>query len=182
MKNTPSALKWLAERRARLAGDLGQVERVLIHLQGRRARLAEDLAAVDRSIRLYNERIDPSSIDAVSGHQPNYGKRGALKEAILQVFELHSPGWLSTSDLALAIIAQFNLAFPTAMERKQWYCSSLRGAVKRLAASGTLERDHYQEDPTGEVVRWRLNRNKPGLEALEQSATAAAVAMAQAQS
>lgn len=176
VKKTPSALKWLAERRARLSSNLNQVDRVLSHLQGQRSRLEDDLAALDRSMRLYDERIDPTSIEPVAAHLQGYGKRGALKEAILEAFELHSPDWLSTPDLALLIIAKFNLDFPTPIERKQWYRASLRSALKKLAEEEVIERDHYQADPTGEVVCWRLKRHSDGLDALEQSAISAAAA------
>lgn len=44
MKNTPSALKWLAEKRARLANDLEQTRKIAIELTQKADALESDLA------------------------------------------------------------------------------------------------------------------------------------------
>ena len=48
LKKTPSALKWLAEQRGRLAYDLQQAQRIALDVNTRLATLQVDLAAVDR--------------------------------------------------------------------------------------------------------------------------------------
>lgn len=58
MKQTPSALKWLAERRARVAHDVEQTRRIAAELAHRAQQLEGDLAALDHSIRLYDRRVD----------------------------------------------------------------------------------------------------------------------------
>lgn len=83
MKPTPSALKWLAEKRARVAFDLDFDLPLIADLQAKAAALQEDLAAIDRSIGLYDETIDPCTIEPVNGWRGNYGKRGALKAAVV---------------------------------------------------------------------------------------------------
>jgi hypothetical protein len=74
MENTPSALKWLAEKRARIAGELQSceqslaylegdlpawrgrletAERALIHAGSRKERLMKELASLDLVVQLY---------------------------------------------------------------------------------------------------------------------------------
>lgn len=52
IKQTPSALKWLAEKRARLANDLEQTRKIASELTQKADALQSDLAALDRSLRL----------------------------------------------------------------------------------------------------------------------------------
>lgn len=61
MKKTPSALKWLAEKRARTAHDLKQTVRIATEVARRLAGLNLDLPALARSVRIYDARIDPTA-------------------------------------------------------------------------------------------------------------------------
>ena len=69
MNKTPSALKWLAEKRARLANDAAQTSKMAQELTARAQRLHSQLCALDETIRLYDEAIDPTAISAVNGWQ-----------------------------------------------------------------------------------------------------------------
>ncbi|MBN9373626.1 hypothetical protein [Hydrogenophaga sp.] len=72
MKNIPSALRWLAEKGARMAGDLEHGERVLQLLQGQRTWLLADLSVVDRSGRFCGERIDRIASKALIRSQGDF--------------------------------------------------------------------------------------------------------------
>lgn len=163
MKPTPSALKWLAEKRARLAFDLEFNLKLIADLQVKADALQEDLAAVDRSIRLYDEKLDPSSIEPVNGWRGNYGKRGALKEAVLEVLETSAPNWVSTDAVESAIRAKFGLVFETPLVRKHWYNGSFRNALKTLVAAGRVERLQDPDTPTRETGYWRIKNDTPRL-------------------
>lgn len=163
MKPTPSALKWLAEKRARLAFDLQFNLNLIAELQAKASALQEDLAAIDRSIKLYDERVDPSTIEPVNGWRGNYGKRGALKEAVLEILVANAPNWVATDAIEAHVRAKFGLVFETPIVRKHWYNGSFRGALKALTAAGKLERLQDPEAPTHETGHWRVKMNSPRL-------------------
>lgn len=101
VKKTPSALKWLAEKRARATHDVEHLQRLAEDVQRRLEVVRLDLAALDRAIRLYDENIDPTQIEAVHGWKGKYGSRGSLKGAILGVLEAHAQEWVSTDVIEL---------------------------------------------------------------------------------
>ena len=155
MKNTPSALKWLAEKRARTAHDLEQTGRIAAEVDKRLADLKLDLAALDRAVRIYDSRIDPTKIEAVNGWQGSYGKRGALREAVAGVLKAHAPDWVPTDAVEMLVRLELGLAFESAQERKRWYDNTFRDALKKLVSDGLAERHQDPEVFTAEVGRWR---------------------------
>jgi hypothetical protein len=121
MTKTPSALKWLAEKRARVAHDLTQTARLADDLARRSEELRVDLAALDHSIRLYDANIDPASIGTVAGWKGRYGSRGAMRETIEAVLQELAPEWVSTDNLEMLVCARLGLTFETPLQRKRWY-------------------------------------------------------------
>ena len=87
MKKTPSALKWLAEKRARVANDTMQTGRMVQELTERHQRLQTQLAALDETIKVYDRTIDPTSIAPVAAWQGRYGKRGVMRGALVEILE-----------------------------------------------------------------------------------------------
>lgn len=79
MKQTPSALKWLAERRARVAHELEQARRIASEHAKRAESLALGQESLDRLIRLYDRSIDPECIESIHGWRGRYGKRGGVR-------------------------------------------------------------------------------------------------------
>ena len=163
MKNTPSALKWLAEKRARIAGELQSCDQSIESMradidalqlkleeckrfeataQVKRERLVQALSALDQSVVIFDSRLQPSKIEPVNGWQGKYGARGALKKYLLATLSESSPKYLSTEDLAYRAIDYFALTFVHPDDRLRWYRHSLRGALKVLAADGLVERGH----------------------------------------
>lgn len=179
MKQTPSALKWLAEKRARLANDLEQTRKIALELTQKADALESDLAALDRSLRLYDPTIDPNSIESVNGWKGSYGKRGALRDAVLEVLKEYSPEWMTTSNIAALICAKFGLYFLTGALRKHWYTGSFRGTLKRLEVDGLIEHECDPDMESPVVARWRLKDQSSGtLAYLARSATRASAAVA----
>lgn len=176
MKKTPSALKWLAEKRARVAGELqscGQTmalleedipelrkrltfaETALAAASARKVRLGAELGSMDQVVRMYDEGINPSAIEPINGWQGNYGKRGALREFLVETLRSRAPEYISTSELELLTVTQFSLVFEHPALRKHWYDGSFRGTIKVLANQGIIERSHNADTYTREIGSWR---------------------------
>lgn len=155
MKNTPTALKWLAEKRGRLAHDLTQTRKIAEGLAARVATLETDLAAVDRAISLFDARIDPERIEPVNAHS-RYGRRGALKTAVLEALKAHAPEWVATENIEALVCLELGLVFETPAVRKRWYDNSLTKQLRVLVASGEVERQHDPDEAGSGMGRWRL--------------------------
>lgn len=179
MKPTPSALKWLAEKRARVANELEQVQSIAQELNQKAEMLGQDLAALDRSLRVYDPRIDPSAIEPVNGWQGNYGKRGALRNFILDTLKSQYPEWMGTDVIGALVIAHFGLTFEVPAVRAHWHAGTFRGTLKKLAFDGYLEKHRPPEYHHGNATLWRFKtEGSTTLAALQQSATKAAAARA----
>ena len=184
MKKVPSALKWLAEKRARIAGQLQASEQVLElvsaqvealekelvtmkavkdHCTAKVAQHTGELACLEGSVFIYDKAIDPNEIGIVNGWAGRYGKRGALREFLFKVLESRAPEYVSTSELALLAMAEFSLVFEHWKLRKQWYTSSLRNALVGLEQQGRIERsdDALVVNQGTEVKGWRVKQEQP---------------------
>lgn len=157
---TPAALKWLAEKRARIAAELDHIERICLDAQTRQAKLSADLAAVDRTIEVYDPSLRPTDITPVQA-RTLYGKRGSLRKLVLAVVTEHAPEWVASDVVALRVLMQHPVDFATPTARKRWFNNSLKSALKDLANQGKVEREHDADDPTGQVGRWRLRQVQP---------------------
>jgi hypothetical protein len=154
MKPTPSALKWLAEKRARLAFDLAQTERIARDVSHRLENLRMDMAGLDRTLQVFDATIDPNSIEPVHAHRRK-GAHGALRGAVVELLQANAPAWTSTDVVELFVRSKLSLSFETTVERKRWYDNVLTKQLRTLVADGLAER---QQDPTvftAEVGRWR---------------------------
>lgn len=82
MTKTPSALQWLAEKRARLAGDLEQSRRVAEELGQHIEQVQFQVTAMDETIRIYYLNLIPERIAPVNAWQGRYGKLGEYRQAL----------------------------------------------------------------------------------------------------
>lgn len=139
MRKTPSYLKGLAETRARAAADVLRYKQILDEVTASLARAQAELASCDTLIRKFDARLDPQQIDPVAGWQGRYGKRGALREAVLALLREYAPNPVSTSEVGLKMQLKFNIAFDHPRERKQWMSNSVAGCLKILAKDGLVE-------------------------------------------
>ncbi|MBS4037728.1 MAG: hypothetical protein KGZ46_06215 [Hydrogenophaga sp.] len=175
MKKTPAALKWLAERRARVAHDYEQTSRIAAELAERAKGLEADLIALDHSIRLYDKRINASAIQPVNGWAGTYGKRGGLRQTVLAILEERSPEWVLTGNIEALVRNKFGLTFVTPFERKRWYQNGFRATLKKLVEDGLIERENDPLVHTGRSTRWRAKvSRKETLDALAASVKEAA--------
>lgn len=154
MKNTPSALKWLAEKRGRLAHDLEVTQGIAQDVNRRVQALQLDLEAMDRALTIFDAAIVPTDIAPVHAHR-RYGKRGALREAVVQVLKAHAPAWVATENIEALVCLELGLTFETPAVRKRWYDNSLTKQLRVLVAEGLVERHHDAAVHSSEVGRWR---------------------------
>lgn len=182
MQRTPSYLKGLAETRARAAGD---VER-LTQLHSEITRLLEnakaEVASCDLLIRKFDGKLDPTKIPAIRAWKGRYGKRGALREAVLRVVEAAWPESVATTELVAKMQAEFKLDFATAWERERWCNYSFRNLLRRCVEDGVLEKHEPIRSPSGRTVnRWRwVSQTVTELGALREVAQATGVGVQQA--
>lgn len=155
MRKTPSYLKGLAETRARAARDVQCYQQLVDELQIRLAQAQAELAACDTLIRKFDNRLDPGLIEPVSHWKGRYGKRGALREAILKVLQEHAPDEVTTTVIGMAVQAEFRLVFHLPVEREAWIANSVRNCLKKLVKEGLAEACHDQSN-TGFVGSWRI--------------------------
>lgn len=140
MNKTPSALKWLAEKRARVAHDVDRTGRLVRALSERLSRSQANLQALDDTLRLYDEATDPSEIAPVNGWAQKYGLRGAFQKALLKLLEEHSPEWVSTENLECMLLTEFGISFPAPSARRLWRRNTLLSALRGFCRAGVAER------------------------------------------
>ena len=182
MKKISSALKWLAEKRARIAGELLSCTQTRAHLESdlaelrsrltfteqalsnagvRQERLTKELASFDQVVQSYDDRINPADIPPINAWQGRYGKRGALREFLIETLQSRAPAYISTNELELLTIVHFSMVFEHPSDRKKWYDSSFRNPLKLLASQGLIERGHSVDAFTWQVGSWRWKQERP---------------------
>jgi hypothetical protein len=153
LKPVPTKLKQLAEKRARLAGamelslasekpyidqldalleKLSLIEEKLAVSAQKRNEISTALSALDEKIVKLSPNTNPSQIQAIFGWKDRYGKRGALRQYIIDVLKSHQPEYIGFSDLAELAVKNFGLTFATASEKVDWRNKNLKGALKEL--------------------------------------------------
>jgi hypothetical protein len=182
MKNTPSALKWLAEKRARIAGallsakqvqtrltldkdrileELALTERLLVAAQARCSRIQSEVAALDQVVQLYDSAIQPDKIEPIKAWQGNYGRRGAFRQFVMETFKNQSQDYITSKELEVLAIAHFSLVFEHDTLRQRWFRGSFKNTLKVLTSQGYLERLHPLAKCGNEHGAWRWKQEGP---------------------
>lgn len=156
MRSTPSALKWLAEKRARTLSDYLMLEKLRQDIQEKFERVRVDLDALDRTLKIFDPQLDPSKIGPIKATKGLYGKHGGLKDAILQAIDSQAPDWVSTSYIETFVVLKLQLPFDVPSLQKRWRSNSLRPQLRRLLAAEVLERSEDEDEHDGmTVAHWR---------------------------
>ena len=176
MKKTPTALRWLAEKRARTAGDLASCRRaaetiameveamqadLLLSQQylqaaiAKKDRLTTELAALDQTLVIYDSGIRPNEIETIRSWSGQYGKRGALKDFLIETLKSRAPEFVSSTELSLIVIMRFSLHFEHKEARTHWYKGAFKNTLKVLAAQGSVERGAGRLVLSGTPGTWR---------------------------
>lgn len=156
MRKTPSYLKGLAETRARAAADMLRYRQVIDEVMVSLAKAQAELKACDRLIKKFDERLEPALIEPVLHWKGRYGKRGALREAILALLQEEAPAAVTTTEIGWQMQLKFDIGFNHWTERKRWMTNSIGNCLKKLVKDGLVEPCHDQSR-TGEVGSWRLS-------------------------
>ena len=156
----PSALKWMAERRARLAHEFEQTRQFAEELASRATALKHDLDSLDRTIQLYDSRIDPKTIGPVAAHKGRYGKHGGLRHCVIERLHAEAPEPISTSNLAAYVILELQLDLVTPLQRHNWVHNSFTRGLKRLVNEGLVERVHDPLENKGSPGSWRWKQEE----------------------
>lgn len=173
MRKTPSYLKGLAETRARAAGEVARYAAIIEEVQEKLASSRAELEACDKLIRRFDERLDPTEIEPVRAWQGRFGKRGALREALVRYVKEAHPNSISTTELAIRAQVEFRLDFGTPNQRRTWVHDSVGGALKVLAARDVIERLHDPRVNSGMTGYWRWVAATQTLDGLSQLAATA---------
>ena len=155
MRKTPAYLKGLAETRGRLAGDVQRYQQVLAEVTASLVKAQVELNACDTLIRKFDERLDPGLVQPIHAWQGRYGKRGALREAIVELLQARVAGAGHHDRGRLADAAQvWHHVLPpegAGAVDKQLHRQLLEEARRQGRA---LEACHDRSN-TGEVGRWK---------------------------
>jgi hypothetical protein len=177
VKNIPTKLKQLAERRARVLGELNSyesldqladqistlkaqlenLESLFLASTAKKDRLLVKLADIDSEFLKSYPSVKTGSIAPISGWKDKYGKRGSLKKFVYDTLKIRAPAFVPTNELAKLAIIEFSLVFQNSELRVKWYSNSLRGAIKNLSKNGLIEQSEEKrsEKKTG-LSHWRL--------------------------
>lgn len=148
-------MRWMVESHARLAGDIARTEKLIAVLQADLDRLRELQSSLAMSARFFDSSIDPSKLPKLNGWKGRYGKRGALKKAVLAVLQEAHPEPLRTVEIAVQVINRLGLAIEGRRAVSMWIDASLRKVLQRGVAEGDIERLHDALDAAG-MGRWQL--------------------------
>lgn len=174
MRKTPSALKWLVDKRARLAADAERLAKLADEVTTRAAQARESLTAIDGAIRVFDARYDPAAIKPVGATKGKYGKHGALRKTVEGALRAAAPAAMGTDELALVLMLELGLDFELPTDRSRWVKNSLSPTLRAMVEDGLVEREHDPTAFTSEVGRWRWagEGKLPTMKALrEQCAT-----------
>ena len=160
LKPVPTKLKQLAEKRARLAGEVEQshamdrpyiverdalleklssIEETLAISAQKRDVITTALILIDEEIVKLSPNTNPLQIHAIYGWKDRYGKRGALRHYIVDVLKSRHPEYIESSDLADLAMKNFGLTFATDSEKVNWRSISLRNALTALRNQFLIE-------------------------------------------
>lgn len=141
----PSSLKWLIDKRARLAGEIRKTRATLAtakQLIEDLSKLEEDLAAIDRSLGLHEIQIRVDYIQPIRSHYVRIKlPRGELTKSILLCLRLREGVPARMSEIGAFIEARHSDLSASVGSRAALH-KSLHTRLKTLFSEGKLKRHH----------------------------------------
>jgi len=132
-------MKGLVETRARVDAECIRLSSRIADLTVQLDKSRAERDSCDQLITKFNNRIRVSQIEPINAWQGRYGKRGNLKQALLEVIKQAYPDSIPTTEITLHLQAIFGLDFVTTAE------VGLKYEVQHL--------------PGGNVLRWERTTN-----------------------
>lgn len=152
-KKTPSALKQIAERRARATAvieriqgriphvdslirearsELSRLEAVRAALEAKLMRCQEDVESIDGALRNKYPSVNPTLIDPTYSIREEYKHRGVLIQTAQEILMGANGAPLSTKEIALSVVNQLGISLSSPAELKTWMDNSLRPTLRKL--------------------------------------------------
>lgn len=161
---TPSSLKWLIVKRARLSGRLLQLEAERDQLQNqlnglnvRTEKIRDQLTALDQIFDLHEVEVNPESITPIKPHRRSrLLPHGQLSRAVLRELRMHGR-WGTTTEILALVVPHLGHVDTVEYEHIRY---AIRQRLSALARKGILERDlgisagGHHDGRT--EARWRL--------------------------
>jgi predicted DNA binding CopG/RHH family protein len=171
VRKSPPHLRTLAERRARAAGEVCRLQKVVETAAKQLSAAETTLSEFDALLQRIERRLNPSDIAPIRAHAAYQGlPRGALGKTILEI--LKTAGEVTTSGIADEIQARFQIEFLIEEARNHWRHNSVGKQLRLYLKSGLIERIRVPMI-NGEVVRWRLKSDAaPSSDHLREQAAA----------
>lgn len=157
---TPSSLKWLVDKRARLAGTIARYENeakaARLFAEGRESRnkeLRKDLRAIDRALAMHEVGVDPKMISAIGTQkEPRLLPRGHLTRRILTCLRRANGEWRSTLEVMTYVVTSSGIEIDVANQAHVRLC--VRRRLKNLHVAGRVVRQHGRQ--TSREGSWKL--------------------------
>lgn len=115
---------------------------------------------MDQVVRLYDAGIQPDKIEPIKAWKGNYGKRGALRQFLMETFRSRAPEYITSKELGILVVQQFSLTFSHESLYGDWFRGSLKGTIQVLTNQGYLERRHAAEDRSQQFGAWRWKQEQ----------------------
>jgi hypothetical protein len=155
-KKIRSYLKGLAENRARAGGAVARLETMAALLSQELAEARKDLESCDRLIKKYDQRLDPSRIEPIREWRHHKGKRGDLRDLLVDIIEHAAPAPLTLVHICLEIEMQWQLDFLSDQDRLNWRRDSIARALRQLVSDKKITAFHTKKggDSRTEIAYW----------------------------
>jgi hypothetical protein len=154
VRKSPPHLRTLAERRARAAGEVCRLQKVVETAAKHLSAAETTLSEIDALLQRIERRLDPSDIAAIRGQKFYRGApRGTLQATILEILE--TAALVSTSDIADELQVRFQLIFLLDEDRRDWRHNSIGKQLRLFLKAGLIERVRGAK-ANGADDRWRL--------------------------
>lgn len=168
---TPSQVKWLLVERATIAGDIARLEQRQALIAQEIAERQAKLQALDITIGIIDKRIAPDAAGVIRAFRKEYGRRGALKEFIIEELKRNTDG-TTLRVIGQRAVSHFGLSLADNDDFTRFLYCSVKPQLKKLKDEGFAE-VVFGLDSSERRGRWRWKETMPTLAELAGLAAAA---------
>ena len=158
MPRLPSSLKWLIDRRARVAGEIEKIEASLAKcrmLANELAPLKELLASIDQTMAIHEITIEPALIPVIKSRDVCISlPYGELTRTILLCLRVNSGEPVSTDQITAFLVAR-HMDLTANSSPLSDLRESVRYRLKNLCRQGLVYRHHGEKG--GSQGLWSLS-------------------------
>lgn len=155
VKRLSSTIRRLAERHARVQGKVKRLEALIVRHTSELERAQAEHKALALLLPSFDHRVQPAQIAPVAGWEGTYGKRGALRAAVLIFLQSAGGEWMTTTQVALLVRQHFGLDFACRTDERKWVTGILRTRLVALVEEGLAERSKVGAHHSAAAC-WRL--------------------------